>query len=411
MSAPTLNQIITGDALTELCKLPSNYVQTCITSPPYYGLRDYGVPGQIGLEDTPAEYIEKLVAVFREVRRVLRDDGTLWLNIGDSYAGSWGNYAPGGIKGTQRPQSAEGERWERKAYQDTTFLPPTARAREMGYKPKDLMMMPARLALALQADGWWLRSDIIWSKPNAMPESVEDRPTKSHEYIFLLSKSERYYYDADAIREPHNPTSLERWRPGTPRIASEGSKNAEFHLSSFGRTRVDAKSGDLLHPSGRNKRTVWVVTSQPYSEAHFATFPPKLIEPCILAGTSLRACEHCGAPWERVTEVTGGTWEERKAAGVPMRYGLNSSKGTPVNTMGITQTHTIGWQPTCQCDNEGIGKCVVLDCFMGAGTTALVAIKHHRNYLGIELNPSYVQLIEKRIAAVQQTLWESEGVA
>lgn len=325
MNAP-INTILHGDALTTLKTLPDNHVQCVVTSPPYYALRDYGVSGQIGLEDTPAEYIEKLVQVFREVRRVLKEDGTCWINLGDSYANDqkWGGHPSGKhckeLHSMVRPK------------------------RFTGLPGKNLLMIPARVAIALQEDGWWLRSDIIWAKPTAMPESVTDRPTTAHEHIFLLAKSEKYYYDADAIREPLKPKTfttfgIKHHPQGNDRLGLVKSDN-------WGSTVAErqprlAADGEI---AGANKRDVWTVASQPYPEAHFATFPPKLIEPCILAGSR-----------------SGDT---------------------------------------------------ILDPFMGAGTVALVALQHQRQYLGIELNASYIDLARERIAVVQPRLWTgSEGVA
>ena len=238
-------RIITGDCRDVLKTLPDESVHCVVTSPPYWGLRDYGVSGQMGLETTPAEFVAGMVGVFAEVRRVLRADGTLWLNLGDSYAG-------GGCG------SREAERWPKQSRNDHMA---THAKKHSGLKTKDLVGAPWRVAFALQADGWYLRSDIIWSKPNPMPEGVTDRPTKAHEYIFLLSKSERYFYDAAAIREPLTEVSVLR-----AARANTG-------------THAPGQVQD-----GRNKRTVWEVATQPFSEAHFATFPPALIEPCILAG-------------------------------------------------------------------------------------------------------------------------------
>ena len=225
-------RILTGDCREMLRTLEAGSVRTCITSPPYFGLRDYGVDGQIGLEQTPDDYVNELVEVFREVRRVLSDDGTLWLNIGDSYAGGGGgNYNKTGVSqaGGQHITNVRNRpEWLENA----------------GVKPKDLMGIPWRVAFALQADGWYLRSDIIWHKPNPMPESVTDRPTKAHEYLFLLSKSPRYYYDHEAIKED----------------AVEGHK--------------------------RNKRDVWSINTKPFKGAHFAVMPEALVEPCVLAGSA-----------------------------------------------------------------------------------------------------------------------------
>lgn len=253
--------IIHGDALAELKNMSSASVNCCITSPPYWGLRDYGCDGQLGLEQTPEEYTEKMVVIFREIRRVLRDDGTLWLNLGDSYsAGKVG-------------RSDTDQVIDRKKTRVTNPGPTRNRPAPPGVKPKNLMGIPWRVAFALQADGWYLRSDIIWSKPNPMPESVTDRPTKSHEYIFLLSKSEKYYYDAEAIREPDHYTDH-------PRRELKAPEPSGGLLPPNSGIRVGPGRNGL----GRNKRSVWTVTLQPFLEAHFAVFPPKLIQPCVLAG-------------------------------------------------------------------------------------------------------------------------------
>ena len=256
-------EIKQGDALSVLKTMPAQSINTCVTSPPYWGLRDYGVDGQLGLEPTPEEYVANLVEVFREVRRVLRDDGTLWLNLGDTYAGSWGS-ASHDINGKARRTG-------------TNRRPPTS-YKQKGLKPKDLVGIPWRVAFALQADGWYLRSDIIWHKPNPMPESVTDRPTKAHEYIFLLSKSQKYYYDADSIKEPSSDLEKSKKRYEKPfggKKAEELLKTDQVHTRIIGMREFDGK---------RNKRTVWTVPTQPFPEAHFAVYPPALITPCILAG-------------------------------------------------------------------------------------------------------------------------------
>ena len=253
-----------GDCLSILREqFADESVQCCVTSPPYWGLRDYGVAGQLGLEPTPAEYVEKMVAVFREVRRVLRDDGTLWLNLGDNYINHPANAVNrNGMSGTLNNGVADfpcrdGTRGDQKR----VGIP-------NGLKVKDLAGIPWRVAFALQADGWYLRQDIIWAKPNPMPESVTDRCTKAHEYLFMFAKSERYFYDADAIAEPlESPAHA----PGNKKV--DASRNDADQMQ-----KVWGLSGT------RNKRTVWTVATSPYAEAHFATFPPKLIEPCILAG-------------------------------------------------------------------------------------------------------------------------------
>jgi DNA modification methylase len=250
--------VLLGDCRAVMAEMEPESVHTVVTSPPYWGLRDYGQDGQLGLEPTPEAYVESMVAVFREVKRVLRSDGTVWLNLGDSYAATTAGKAYGWTNGKTSERDAE-----TMASYKTVGLPP-------GLKPKDLVGIPWRVAFALQADGWYLRSDIIWAKPNPMPESVTDRPTKSHEYLFLLSKSPRYYYDNDGVREPH--TAPER----------QGKRNSGWD---FG----DYNAGNSEHvldynPAGRNLRSVWTIATQPYPGAHFATFPQALVEPCIKAG-------------------------------------------------------------------------------------------------------------------------------
>jgi len=254
------DEILCGDALEILYEMPDRSAHCCVTSPPYWGLRDYGVEGQLGLEKTPEEYVERLVEIFREVRRVLRDDGTLWLNLGDSYASN-------GIRNNGNEGYNDGRENRTKRLGGSPVV---------GLKSKDLVGIPWRVAFALQADGWWLRSDIIWAKPNPMPESVRDRPTKSHEYIFLVAKSKRYYYNQDAIRESAVMRAGENRKGSLGRgpISEPTKKVAGFNHSGPG----------FISAGYRNKRDVWTVTTKPYKEAHFATFPPGLICPCILAG-------------------------------------------------------------------------------------------------------------------------------
>ena len=328
--------LIVGDALTTLKRFDDRVFDCCVTSPPYFGLRNYNVSGQIGLEQTPDEYVQKIVHVFREVWRVMKDDATLWLNLGDSYASM-------GTTG----QTDEVTGWKHGELENLK----RSRARGVGngVKPKDLIGIPWRVAFALQADGWYLRQDIIWHKPNPMPESVKDRCTKAHEYIFLLSKNQKYYYDYEAILEPSvNPEatakryksgfggkkSIELLESGQQHTRPIGNKILHYKnlqdkgqpVNSFHLSRLEGK--EYMSPV-RNKRSVWTVTTKPFKEAHFATFPPDLIEPCILAG-----CPE------------GGT---------------------------------------------------VLDPFNGAGTTGLVSKKHNRNYVGIDLNPEYIKISRKRL--------------
>jgi DNA modification methylase len=253
--------------------LADGCVQTCVTSPPYWGLRDYGVSDQLGLEDTPELYVERMVQVFREVRRVLRDDGTVFLNLGDSYYGSnQGRMADGTqVGGTKQMTNKGSVTIGGGAPRDTTAY---------HLKPKDLVGIPWRVAFALQADGWYLRSDIIWSKPNPMPESVTDRPTKAHEYVFLLSKSQRYYYDSEAVREESADPVGSAKRYEAPFFV--GDKHESGGYSANGQRHT---AGMKTFDGGRNRRTVWTIATAPYSGAHFATYPPALVEPCIKAGS------------------------------------------------------------------------------------------------------------------------------
>ena len=337
-------RVIVGDCIEGMRSLPDQSVHTCVTSPPYFGLRDYGMAGQIGLEDTPDAFVARLVDVFREVRRVLRDDGTLWLNLGDSYAAQRGGSHPPAetLAGGKGGKTADGANVNRDRHDGYN---PTRNASGIGLKHKDLIGIPWRVAFALQADGWYLRQDIIWHKPNPMPESVTDRCTKAHEYVFLLSKSARYFYDADAIKEPANLTGKgnangfrggayvnnatfdnsvggKRTSVGNTKQAGHGRRHAGFN------ERYDFDKP----PETRNRRSVWTVATKPYAGAHFATFPPDLIEPCILAGSPV-----------------GGT---------------------------------------------------VLDPFGGSGTTAGVAMRNGRSAILCELNPEYAALMPERIAAL-----------
>ena len=335
--------ILHADVMDGLRSLPDRSVHCIITSPPYWGLRDYGVEGQIGLEPTPEEYVQRIVAVFREARRVLRDDGTTWLNLGDCYA---------------RSRSA----W--------------------GLKAKDLVGIPWRVAFALQEDGWYLRSDIIWHKPNPMPESVRDRPTKAHEYVFLLAKSPRYFYDADAVREESH------YR------APKGSGTGRGRYSGDEMGSVPS-GGVSANPLGRNRRDVWTIPTRPYKGAHFATFPPALVEPCLLAGTSERgACPECGAPWRRVVErlpVTGRNENKTPAA---------AHAAVRCSRAGESHVETVGWEPSCGCEAQGgeLVPCTVLDPFAGSGTVSLVAHGLGRSSVGIELNEKYIDIIKNRWA-------------
>jgi DNA modification methylase len=364
-------KILHGDVLDVLKEMPADSIHCCVTSPPYWGLRDYGVEGQIGLEPTGDVYISRMVEVFREVGRVLRPDGTCWLNIGDAYAGSSmsGGVGKGTIHGSQHG--------DRKGVD--LRMPGTKPL--CGLKPKDLLMLPARLALALQADGWWLRSEIIWAKPNPMPESITDRPTSAHEKVFLLSKSRRYFYDAEAIREP-----LETAEKRASRIVYDGKSE---------------KTSTFLppNPNGRNKRNVWTIPTESFPEAHFATFPRRLVEPCVKAGTSEKGCcPECGAPWKRrvVVERSDDNYYVTGKSQAKHEMGLVTAL-SGYGPGGPPKRRTDGWYPTCKCPEHEPIPCTVLDPFCGSGTTGLVALREGRRFIGIELNGDYIPLAYKRI--------------
>lgn len=296
-------QLHVGDCLGSLRAMPDKSVHCCVTSPPYFGLRDYGVDGQIGLEPTPDEFVQALVEVFREVRRVLRDDGTLWLNLGDSYAGSYGNQGRKETRGTQRQINGAMMQQVNDGRYPSAGSKTGSLERTPGLKNKDLIGIPWRVAFALQADGWYLRQDIIWHKPNPMPESVRDRCTKAHEYVFLLSKSPRYFFDGDAIKEPVAASTVERL--AQPTLAQQ-----------TGSARVPGKTNGAMKALGgsdtRNRRSVWAVTTKPFKGVHFATFPADLIKPCILAG-----CPVGGT----VLDPFGGSGT---TAGVALAHGRNA---------------------------------------------------------------------------------------
>jgi DNA modification methylase len=271
--------ILIGDSLQQLATMPDASVHCCVTSPPYFGLRDYGMDGQIGLEATPDAFVARLVEVFREVRRVLRDDGTLWLNLGDSYSSSPPGNKTTGVSAKSGLNGINGASGKYRETLDAGHATKRDTSRLPGLKPKDLIGIPWRVAFALQADGWYLRQDVIWSKPNPMPESVTDRCTKAHEYIFMLSKSARYFYDAETVKEPAVSTDARKFTDGgRDKQSDHGRRYAGFNGRYADKIALEGA------PATRNRRSVWTVATKPFKEAHFATFPPDLIEPCILAG-------------------------------------------------------------------------------------------------------------------------------
>lgn len=499
-------RILQGDVLDVLRTLPDELVHCCVTSPPYFGLRDYGIAprvwggdpkcphlwgsmqrgkrkdirpadettstarlgtddrqgraalngghfcqdcgawlGVFGLEPSHTLYVEHAVMIFREVRRVLRSDGTLWLNLGDSYTS--GGRTRYDATARRRPSDPGSNR---------EIHPAAGKARPMtpeGLKPKDLIGIPWRVALALQEDGWYLRSDIVWSKPNPMPESVLDRPTKAHEYLFLLAKSEGYYYDREAILEPLTTDPKENY-PARAKILGRGRQgyNADgnrasdrdksggfppcYRGSSFaeGKTaaiRPDVGQRPRYDHAGRNRRSVWTVPTEPFPGAHFATFPTALVEPCILAATSERGCcPGCGAPWERVV-VRLPMRIARSARRAELgAFGRTAASGAMIEPPRMIEA---GWRPSCACyddlyrqlpqprrgrkraqraawpgrwrrvrarpggDEWAAAPCTVLDPFSGSGTTGIVAVRQGRRFIGIDLNPRYCEMARKRI--------------
>ena len=479
-------EVLVGDCLDSLKELPDESVQVCVTSPPYYNLRDYGtanweggdpdcdhlgppkptqagfneryfnreakdsnkqaelrmpyvgtcgkcgakrVDKQIGLEESLGEYIQSLVNVFREVNRVLRPDGTLWLNLGDSYAGSGKGRNANGVANVD-PNSKQA------TSQGTIEGHLTKSNTQLA--PKNLMGVPWRVAFALQDDGWILRSEVIWHKPNPMPSPVKDRPTSSHEHIFLFAKSSKYYYDSDAIREPVKSDTpqakrdIKRMQEGRKEFDGERKKHQDSKQQNSFIAGNPAK--------GRNKRDVWSITTKPFKGAHFAVYPPDLIEPCILASTSEKgACVDCGTPWTRVTERVRIKRNELDPS--DPRYRPNTYDGAyeKINgrgDAGYTQITEKGWQPGCECrgklvrkevsvngknkkqtvyeseiplDEHPIKPCVVLDPFGGSGTTAAVANAFRRDAILCELNPEYAKIIPTRIEYLSERYTKDRG--
>lgn len=506
-------RLINSDVIEGLRQLPDAIAQCVVTSPPYWGLRDYGTPAQVwggrpecdhewgdairapwandlpgpngrkknvaasrqrpketgpfcqkceawhgslGLEPTPELFVRNMTLVFREVRRVLRDDGVCFVNFGDSYYGSWQNYG-GGSRGAGRQRLiTKGSTAQNPAWEGREGYRPASTYDHSVLKPKDLCGIPWRIAFALQADGWWMRSDIIeevqlycpcgcgyeleeriwrwsqdreqiWRKPNPMPESVQDRPTKSHEYIFMLTKSAKYFYDAEAIKEP-----MVRGDAGS---TFNTGKTADHQLgrSSQKPRRVRKPSGwntgegahGSFHPNGRaesveyvdevattrNRRSVWTMATQPNSEAHFATFPEELAEICIKAGTSERGCcKYCGAPWKRIVDkkFTPQPDVSPQKALKASNKGLDQSNGWGETPRGTNQTSTIGWQPSCRCEvPSGPIDSIVLDPFAGTSTTGVVALRLGRRFIGIDLNPEYIAISDRRLREAERQAYGS----
>lgn len=429
-----------GDALNVLRSMPDESVDCVVTSPPYWGLRDYGTGSwdggdpdcdhkapakggphsastlgpkrdglgpdnaawaeskrehqytdscgkcgatrtdqQLGLEPTPDQFVQNMVAVFREVRRVLAPHGTCWVNLGDSYVSN-GFYPDAPSRKVPSKSTSYGEAGRG---------PQITKVK--GLKTKDLVGIPWRVAFALQTDGWYLRSDIVWAKPNPMPESVTDRPTKSHEYVFLLTKQPRYWFDAEAVREPVSPSS----DFGNPRPETTFASTSP-DAANDKRIHMRLGNGSVGNASGRNVRSVWQIATQPYPEAHFATFPEELARRCVLAGCPVRVCRVCGKPSERIVErerVYDHTTTQPTA--LRDRNDLNGgADGHDVRHGPTVRTETLGWSD-CGHNNWRPGQ--VLDPFIGSGTVAKVARDHGRHAVGIDLNEQYLQLAARRL--------------
>lgn len=502
-------RILQGDCRDLLKTLDAGSVQCCVTSPPYWGLRDYGVDatiwggdsecthewgdtitvnatnhtdkrrwnhtrngrdeeqpiekrvawlrtkvpqgkfcqhcgawaGALGLEPTPDLFIEHIVEVFREVHRVLRDDGVLLINLGDSFAAGHGGSTTAGnyIPKTSRTTPPNPRKRDDVDCASWSTRDVTPRRVVAGLKPKDLIGIPWMAAFALRADGWCLRRDIIWSKPNPMPESVTDRPTTAHEYVFLLTKSARYFWDAEAVREPceSGPPDLRKMAEALPRIGGKHKTLDDSLSKASAATNIGQKrsvggkpmkqDGHGRRPAGfnarwdaaedagqvimgRNLRSVWTIATSPMPEAHFATFPPTLAERCILAGTSEKGCcSACGAPWARVTTKGKPDMAHRRTSGADASGGYDGQSTKDHDNHGIQNASDVkrrildgmrekthSWSATCGCD-AGVAPCVVLDCFGGAGTTGLIADRLGRDAVLIELNADYVDMARRRV--------------
>lgn len=416
----TMTAVLLGDVRETLKQIPDDSIQCCVTSPPYFNLRDYNVAGQIGLEASPEAYVAEMVAVFREVRRVLHPSGVAFVNLGDSYAG--GGYSNHKINGADWFERADLDKRS-----DRQQKLKKAAASE-GIKPKDLLMIPARVALALQADGWWIRSQIAWTKNNPMPESTKDRPTSSWESIFMLTKSNRYFWDYEGSKEPavgqnaHDLTGGKYAPPGqSPHSGSrkprKGSGNgfkrdARLSYQDENGARGDDTPWEYDGSGTRNMRNVWQINTKPCKEAHFATFPIELPTRCIKAATSEAGrCPTCSSPWKRIVEKGEPDLAHMAACGADASGGYEGqavkdyAAGGAQNASdvkrrileGMRKKTTVGWAPTCKCPPHVPVPCICLDPFGGAGTTAMAANALGQDAVLCELNPAYIDITKKRL--------------
>lgn len=396
-------RIIQGGAVESLRDIESETVDLIVTSPPYWGLRDYGVEGQLGLESHPQEYLEKLWEIFDECKRVLKPTGCCFVNLGDTYFSG----VLGETRNTNRNNQTGGSmaacqaNWggARKVLGDGGWL-----------KPKNLLMIPSRFAIGMQDRGWWLRNDIVWHKPNAMPSSVKDRFSCTWEHVYMFTKSARYWFDLDAVREEHIKTPEEYAQA----ISSKFQVKSESYRDVTGDVMRGFKNPQ--NPLGKNPGDCWIIPTQPFPEAHFAVFPEALCLKPIRAGCPAQVCVECGMPWVRIVEevsaqVLGTPNEEHKRADAP---GAKVSPSSVFRTNKIKQHKTIGWQPTCDdtCREEEWSRGsvtptepgTVLDPFMGSGTTGLVAIQEGRRFIGIDISEEYCSMARERLGKAQAPL-------
>ena len=378
------NDIHTGDAAGTLAELPESSVHMVMTSPPYFGLRDYGVDGQIGLEESLDEYISELVGVFREVRRVLRPDGSAWLNLGDSYATARSDHTGG-----DRVGGAPGEDYATRS--------------EGALGRKNKMLVPHRVAIALQEDGWIVRNDVTWVKPNPMPSSVKDRLNTTTEQVFMLAPNPDYWFDLDSIREEYKQYDVaDNQVDRSEEIKGKGELADDTCRELRGR---EEKKKEMYHPAGKNPGDVFEVTTKPFPEAHFAVYPPELVETPLKATCPPKVCAECGSPYDRDVERERVKRNEprgtERSEDADMAQSVDRSPVTNGSKywerLKNRKTEFKGWTPTCDCDTDATEAGIALDPFAGAGTTALVAKRYGRRFIGIDLNEEYVAMAQKRL--------------